>query len=201
MHWRAAATLLLLSPAACVKEISSEERLERETRAPSEQKAATAKELEKLNCTDSTQALTRARNENQPENERVTGYAELYENLADRVQTFENAMSRNPDFRYRSEFQPLVAARDVCIQQQADVGVEFDRYVRELVTVPTVQEVKGGTTVTVARLDYDVLRDAIEVLNPDDKDALLGRVAAAEKKVEARKSTSPTPRRQRRRPR
>jgi hypothetical protein len=54
-----------------------------------------------------------------------------------------------------------------------------------LVDVPTVQEIKGGNTVTIARLDFNTLRQAIETLNPDDKDTLLNRVSNAEKKVSA----------------
>ena len=32
--------------------------------------------------------------------------------------------------------------------------MEFETYVRELVAVPTAQDIKGGNTVTVARLDF-----------------------------------------------
>jgi hypothetical protein len=49
--------------------------------------------------------------------------------------------------------------------------------------VPTVQEIKGGATVVIARLDFNTLRQAIETLSPDDKEQLLTRVANAEKKV------------------
>ena len=58
-------------------------------------------------------------------------------------------MARNPDLHYAEGSQKLVAARESCIQQTADVRVEFDTYVRELVDVPTVEELKGGNTVTV----------------------------------------------------
>ena len=92
-------------------------------------------------------------------------------------------MSRNPDLHYTEGSQKLVSARETCIQQTADVKVEFETYVRELVDVPTVQEIKGGNTVTIARLDFNTLRQAIETLNPDDKEQLLGRVLNAEKKV------------------
>ncbi len=51
--------------------------------------------------------------------------------------------------------------------------------------MPTVQEIKGGNTVTIARLDFNTLRQAIETLDPDDKDSLLNRVGNAEKKVSA----------------
>jgi hypothetical protein len=68
------------------------------------------------------------------------------------------------------------------------VKVEFDTYVRELVDVPTVQEIKGGNTVTVARLDFNTLRQAIETLNPEDKEQLLMKVGNAEKRVAVTKT-------------
>ena len=105
--------------------------------------------------------------------------------LRKRTQTFEEAMTRNPDLQYREGAGAIVNAKEVCIQQTADVRVEFETYMRELVDVPTVQEIKGGNTVTIARLDFNTLRQAIEALAPDDKDSLLNRVAAAEKKVAA----------------
>ncbi len=182
---RCALTLLIAGLImGCVKEISSEERLEREITPAPNKKVLTGDELKKVNCDDTPQGLVKARNVNSPEDERVASYIDLYQSLKSRSEMFEDAMSRNPDLAYQEGSQALVTARDMCIQQTADVRVEFDRYVRELVDVPTVQEVKGGSTVTIARLDFETLREAIEALNPDDKDQLLSRVAAAEKKIE-----------------
>ncbi|MFP2960408.1 hypothetical protein ACLEPN_21955 [Myxococcus sp. 1LA] len=179
----AAAALLLLSATGCVKEISSDERLDRETQNLSVKETPGAAELEKLTCDDSTEALTKARNVNRPETDRLVDYIELYSSLRKRTATFEEAMSRNPDLSYREGTQHLVNAKDTCIQQTADVRVEFETYMRELVEVPTVQEIKGGNTVTIARLDFNTLRQAIETLEPDDKESLLNRVNAAEKRV------------------
>ena len=53
--------------------------------------------------------------------------------------------------------------------------MEFETYVRELVAVPTAQDIKVGQHVTVARLDFATLRQAIRVLAPDDAEALLAR--------------------------
>ncbi|WNZ65715.1 hypothetical protein QEG98_20170 [Myxococcus sp. MxC21-1] len=179
----AAATLLLLSASGCVKEISSDERLDRETQNLSAKEMPGAAELEKLTCEDSTEALIKARNVNRPETDRLVDYIELYSSLRKRTATFEDAMNRNPDLSYREGTQHLVNAKDNCIQQTADVRVEFETYMRELVGVPTVQEIKGGNTVTIARLDFNTLRQAIETLEPDDKDTLLNQVNAAEKRV------------------
>ena len=187
MRLSAVATLLLLAAApGCVKEISSEEHLDRETEGMGmvgTRSTPDAAALGKVRCDDTGDALNQARNVNRPETERLTDYMGLYARLQQNNATFEEAMTRNPDLNYTEGSQKLVAARDNCIQQAADVRVEFETYVRELVSVPTVQEIKGGNTVVVARLDFDTLRQAIEALNTDDKDALLLRVANAERTV------------------
>ena len=179
-----ACTLLTLS--GCPKEISSEERLERETQSKDPKSAATADQLSKIKCNDVNETLQKARNENRPEGDRLQTYIELFESLLQRRTKFEDAMSRNPDLAYQEGSQALVAAREECVQQSADVRVEFERYVREIIDVPTVQEIRGGSTVVVARLDFAVLRQAIETLNADDRDSLLNRVSNAEKKVEVK---------------
>ena len=183
MRLPAVATVLLLTTTGCVKEISSEERLDRETQYATTKNLPDAAALAKLNCEDTTEGLNQARNVNRPETDRVMSYIDLYTSLMKRTTTFEEAMTRNPDLHYTEGSQQLVAAKETCIQQTADVKVEFETYVRELVDVPTVQEIKGGNTVTVARLDFNTLRQAIETLNLDDKETLINRVSNAEKKV------------------
>ncbi|NOK19847.1 hypothetical protein [Corallococcus carmarthensis] len=175
--------MLLLSSSGCVKEITSDERLERDTRSVAVKDAPGVTELSKLTCDDTSAPLNKARDVNRPESDRLVDYVNLYSSLKDRTHTFEDAMARNPDLSYREGSQNLVNAKDTCIQQTADVRVEFETYLRELVDVPTVQEIKGGNTVTVARLDFGTLKKAIETLDPDDRESLLQRVNAAEKRV------------------
>jgi hypothetical protein len=178
------ATVFFLSVTGCAtREITSDERLDRETGNLAVKDTPKAGELEKLSCENTADDLAKARNVNRPETDRLMDYINLYESLKKRTQTFEEAMARNPDLQYREGANVIVNSKEVCIQQTADVRVEFETYVRELVDVPTVQEIKGGNTVTIARLDFNTLRQAIETLSPDDKDTLLNRVANAEKKV------------------
>lgn len=181
--------LLALSAAAaltgCPKEISSEERLDRETNSKPVSDAPDAEQLAKINCKNIDEELNKARSDSRPETDRVLSYIELYQDLQKKTQTFEEAMARNPDLSYKEGSQEIVQAKDTCVQQTADVRVEFERYVRELVDVPIVDEVKGGATVKVARMDFGTLRQAIDVLAPDDKDQLLSRLASAEKRVES----------------
>jgi hypothetical protein len=180
----AAATVLFLSVTGCAaRELTSDERLDRDTSNLAVKDTPKAGELEKLSCENTGDELNKARNVNRPETERLTDYITLYESLRKRTETFEEAMSRNPDLQYKEGAASIVNAKEVCIQQTADVRVELETYVRELVDVPTVQEIRGGNTVTIARLDFNTLRRAIETLELDDKDTLLNRVASAEKKV------------------
>jgi hypothetical protein len=176
----------VLGLAGCVKEISSEERLERATQAGAVKGSGSAADLAKIKCDDTNAELGKARNDSRPETDRVVTYKDLFDSLKVRVAKFDEAMSRNPDLQFQEGSQEIVSAKENCIQQMADVKVEFETYVRELVNVPTVQEIKGGNTVVVARLDFGVLREAIEALNPDDRDSLLNKVSNAEKKVEVK---------------
>jgi hypothetical protein len=179
----AAAALFLLSTGCLTREISSDERLDRETANLAVKDTPEASDLEKVNCQNTDEELLKARNVNRPETDRLMDYIALYGSLRKRTHTFEEAMLRNPDLQYREGAGAIVAAKDTCIQQTEDVKVEFETYMRELVDVPTVQEIKGGNAVTIARLDFDTLRQAIETLAPDDKEQLLNRVSNAEKKV------------------
>jgi len=175
----------------CVKDLSSEERLERELSSKPAGREINEAELRKLNCQETSDTLAQARNEGRPETDRLLTYVELYESLKKRIATFEEALRRNPDLHYQEKSQEYVSAHDLCVQQLADVQLEFETYLRDLVNVPTVQEIKGGSTLTVARLEFGALRQAIEALGPDDKEALMGRVAAAEKKVSPAGEASP----------
>lgn len=186
MRSQVAALAVALCSSGCVKEVSSDERLDRETKTSTVKEALGASDLQKIKCDDTAADLAKARNENKPETDRVAGYIELYESLKGRSAKFDEAMSRNPDLAYQEGSQELIAAKEQCIQQVADVRLEFERYIRELVDVPTVQEIKGGATVIVARLDFGTLKQAIETLNPDDRESLLNKVSNAEKKVEVK---------------
>ncbi len=170
---------------ACVKEVSSDERLERETARSDAMKSASAAELSRMKCDDVGTDLARARDEKTSEENRLGAYVDLYERLKDRTAKFEEAMSRNPDLAYQEGSQDLVSARETCIQAVADVRLELESLIREIMQMTVVEEIRGGSTVKVARLNFDTLRNAIEKLEPDDKDALIQKVNNAEKTVEA----------------
>ncbi|MBK7863386.1 MAG: hypothetical protein IPJ65_33255 [Archangiaceae bacterium] len=177
---------ILASLFSCAHEISSDERLERATQKNDMKGNGSTADVVKIRCDDTNNELNKARNDSRPETDRLISYKELFDSLKTRVARFDEAMSRNPDLQFQEGSQEIVSAKDTCVQNMADVKVEFETYVRELVSVPTVQEIKGGSTVVVARLDFGVLREAIESLNPDDRDSLLNKVSNAEKKVDVK---------------
>jgi hypothetical protein len=175
--------LLVTAAVGCSHEISNEERLDRDTQSIEVKDSVGAADLAKVNCQDAATGLAKARAENRPEGDRVVSFIELYSSLKKRTDLFEEAFARNPDLAYKDGSQGFVEAKDLCVQQTADIKVEFERYVRDLVKVPTVQEVHGGNTVVAARVDFGTLRQAIETLAPDDKEQLLAKVTNAERSV------------------
>jgi|APLak6261679142_1056127.scaffolds.fasta_scaffold00058_3 hypothetical protein len=173
----------------CVKEISSDERLERETRRSEALKSSTADDLMGMKCDDITSELSKARDDSAPEDKRLAIYSELFDKVKERTTRFDEALSRNPDLAYQEGSQQIIAARDGCVQSSADVRLDFEGLVRELVNLPVVDDIRDGKPVKAARLSFESLRSAIEKLNLDDKDSLLTRLANAEKTVEVKATT------------
>lgn len=171
---------------ACVTEISSEERLERATVRSRAGTTKTAGELAKLRCEDVNGELARARDEAKSEESRLNTYIDLYEKVRTRNAKFDEALAQNPDLAYQEGSQEITAARDGCVQSQADVRLDFEGLVREVLQMPTVDEIRGGSTVKVARLNFEVLRTAIERLDLDDRETLLARLGSAEKSIEVK---------------
>lgn len=171
---------------SCVKEISSDERLERETKRSDALTSSTAGDLVKMKCDDITSELSKARDDTAPEEKRITIYSDLFDRVKERAAKFEEALSRNPDLAYQEGSQEIIAARDGCIQSAADVRLDFEGLVREIIQLPVVDEYRDGKPVKAARLSFDTLRSAIEKLGLDDKDTLLTRLANAEKTVEVK---------------
>lgn len=178
-----AAALGLGLPTACVRELSSDERLERGTRGLTQRDPLDLEALERIRCNGTAEALAHARSDGTPETQRVVEYQRLYGQLRDDVATLDAALHRNPDLAYRESSEGLRTARDHCVRHLADVRLEFERFVRELVALPTVREIRGGATVTIARLDFPTLKGAIGALELSDREALVHRLELAERKV------------------
>ena len=171
---------------ACVKEITSDERLERETARSDVLKTNTAAELGKIKCDELNNDLAKARDAVKTEEERLSTFTDVYERLKNRSARFDEAMSRNPDLAFQEGSQELVAARETCIQMAADVRNETESLIREIMQVLVVDEIKGGQTVRAARVDYAPLRAAIEKLELDDREALQNKISNAEKQIDVK---------------
>lgn len=171
---------------ACVKEITSDERLERETARSDALKTNTAAELGKIKCDELNNDLAKARDAAKTEEERLTTFTDVYERLKNRSARFDEAMSRNPDLAFQEGSQELVSARETCIQMAADVRNETESLIREIMQVLVVDEIKGGQTVRAARVDYAPLRAAIEKLELDDREALQNKISNAEKQIDVK---------------
>ncbi len=182
----AALSVAALLSSACVKEISSDERLDRETRKSDSFRSSTAEDLLKLKCEDISAELSKARDESAPEDKRLTIYADLFDRVRDRTAKFDEAITRNPDLAYQEGSQEIIAARDGCTQSSADVRLDYEGLVREIINLPVVDEVRDGKQVKAARLSFDTLRNAIEQLGLDDKEQLLTRLANAERSVDVK---------------
>ena len=120
----ALSTALLFT--SCVKEITSDERLERETKSSEALNSSTAGDLKKMKCDDITSELSKARDDTAPEEKRLSIYTDLFDRVKDRTSKFEEALSRNPDLAYQEGSQEIIAARDGCIQSSADVRLDFE---------------------------------------------------------------------------
>jgi hypothetical protein len=183
------------SGAGCAHEISSDDRLDRETARADARKTTTAEELTRLRCDDVNGELVKARDESRSEEARMTSYIDLFVQAKERSAKFDEAITRNPDLAYQEGSEQVTTARETCIQSQADVRLDLESLVREVMQMPTVDEIKGGSTVKVARMSFDTLRDAIDTLELDDKESLFAKLATAEKQLE----TKPPPASKRRR--
>ena len=117
--------------------------------------------------------------------ERLAAYLELFTSVQNRSDTLQEAVTLNPDFIYRDEYRVIMDAHEYCKEQAEGVREEFERYTRELIQTPTVQEMKKGKPQTLARVDFALLRDAVNALAPEDQGALLTRVEEAEQRVQA----------------
>ena len=181
--------LLTLLP-GCAHELSPEERLDRATQSARPHSGGSSSgDVVKMRCNDAPAALARARLDNQSETARLVAYNTLYVSLKLRSTSLESALRSNPDLVYQTDAE-VVTARDLCAQQTAEVRGELERFVRDLIDNPTSQDVKGGVSITVARVDFEALRKSAGALGTDDHDLMLARINAAERRV---KSAAPVP--------
>lgn len=136
-----------------------------------------------LKCDELQKQLKASRVEERTEKERLKVLAEVFEGARDNMNKLDAAVDSNPDLLYGAAGEQVKSNLDECRSTYADVRSELDRNVRDIADLPVIQEVQGKEMVSVPRVDFALLRSTIATLDPDDKDVLLGKVDAAEKKV------------------
>jgi len=162
---------------------SSDERLEAALSSGHSREGA---DVAGISCSELGRRLREAKSDDRPEGDRLQALMEIHRIAQERVNRLDAAVVRNPDLVYSADGDAIKNNLEGCRSFYADVRSDFDRYVREIVDLPVIQEVRGRETVNVARLDLGLLRKAINALDPDDRDVLLGRVDGAEKKINGR---------------
>lgn len=187
-----ATTALLLS--GCVREISSDERLERETRREDLRHGDALAEVATLKCDDAPAELSKVQDERRPEEERLASVGTLYASLRARTDKYDEALTRNTDLAYRSGNDEIIAAREVCVRSTADARMALESFIRDVMQMLVVDEVKGSRTTRVPRMSFGVLRRAIGQLAPDDSEMLLQRLADVERELGLKPPEAPPPR-------
>ncbi len=184
---RAMISAAFLVGSGCIKEISSDERLERDTARSEALQSAGASELAKMKCDDLTVELSKAQEDNGPEDKRLGLFLSLFERVKQRNAKFEEALSREPDLGYQQGSNTIIAARDGCIHAEADIRLGFEGLIREIIKAPVVDELRDRKTVKAERMSFVALRSAIDKLGLDDKESLFSVLEAAEKTIENQK--------------
>lgn len=151
--------------------------------ATTEQASAEGSEAAQISCSDIPSTLRSA--DEKPEGERLELITATFSDVKSRTNQLENAISRNPDLVFTETGDQVRANLEGCRSALADATSNLDRSIRDIVELPIIQEVHGNRTVAVPRMDFAIVRNALEVLGPEDKDTLLGRLEYAEKKVAA----------------
>jgi hypothetical protein len=136
-----------------------------------------------LKCDELQKKLKAIRVEERGEKERLKILSEVFEGARTNMNKLDDAVAANPDLLYGTAGDQVKSNLEDCRSTFADVRSELDRSVRDIVDLPVIQELQGKSMVNVPRLDFAVLRSTITTLDPDDKDVLLSKVDAAEKKV------------------
>ncbi|MCL2011949.1 MAG: hypothetical protein FWG75_04075 [Cystobacterineae bacterium] len=180
-----AAMALLIQ--ACPKEIS---RLDESTQKTNIDKLLSSDEFLGARCDDASNLLFKARDESKHETERLKTYVDLYLSLLDRKNRLEEIIARNSDLAYQEGSQAILDSQETCSRLVTDVRIETERFTRDLAETPTVQEIKGNSTVIVTRVDFSILRRAIEAIDLDGKQELLRNLDNAEQKLGPTKPTS-----------
>lgn len=175
------AALSLISCAHSAYGPSSDQRLEEAT---SSEPSTEGADVAAIRCVDLIGLAQGSKSDETPEADRLNTKTEVFTAARERHTKLDDAIRRNPDLIYSADGATIKANRDECQSLFADARSDLDRFVRELCDPLLIQDISGRT---VARIDFLLIRNALEALGPEDKDMLLAKVDAAEKRIGAAK--------------
>lgn len=178
LHVSVCATLLVVGCAHPAYGPSSDARLEAATSSSTSSEGA---DVAGLKCGELKGKFAVSRDSEVPESERLTKMTEVFVAAKERSTKLDDAVAKNPDLLYSAEADVIKANLDECRTFFADVRSDFDRFIRDLCDLPVIKDVASSRD--VARVELGVLRAAITALDSDDKDVLMNKVDAAERKT------------------
>jgi hypothetical protein len=147
---------------------SSESRLENAVKEGETNKgagtAATVEEIRAKKCSSYRESLAKAKSE-----------------------FLDNALAKNPDLQFQNDSE-IPKNRDECVTALADVRNDYYSLVQDINSLLVVQDVSGKPA---ARVDLKKFKDAVAVLDPDDREAIFQNIEKANQKIIAAKTATP----------
>lgn len=173
----------LLSLAACSSHSAygpdSNDRLDESISESRGVSSADAAALMAISCKDQEKMLAAASIEADEKKKLIT-LGNAYQAAKANFTKLDEAASSQTDLLYGKEGDRIKANLDGCRDTSASAYSAFDRFARELIDMPIVQEMQNRKMVNVARVDFATLRTAIDKLGATDKEVLLNRLAMVE---------------------
>lgn len=160
----------------------SDARLE-EGMSPTSKESADASKLLAMNCDEHAKRLSGLSVESD-ETKKLKGLGVIYLSAKDTYEKLDAAASSHTDLLYGKEGDKIKGNLATCRDTASTAYIAFDRFVRELVDMPVVQEMKNRKMVNVARVDFKLLREAITKLDATDKELLNNRITAMESSIQ-----------------
>jgi aminopeptidase N len=170
---------------------SSESRLENAVKEGETNKgagtAATVEEIRAKKCSSYRESLAKAKSEDLKEEDRLDSFAKLYADLKAKNEFLDNALAKNPDLQFQNDSE-IPKNRDECVTALADVRNDYYSLVQDINSLLVVQDVSGKPA---ARVDLKKFKDAVAVLDPDDREAIFQNIEKANQKIIAAKTATP----------
>ena len=178
-----AAVVASLSLAGCAGHSAygpdSEDRLDESIPASESKPAADAAALIAIHCKDQEKGLAAQATETD-ETKKLKSLGNIYISAKGNFSKLDQAASSQTDLLYGKEGDQIKANLEGCRETAAAAYSAFDRFTRELIDMPVVQEMKNRKMVNVPRVDFSILRTAIDKLEAPDREVLLNKLTMVE---------------------